>query len=85
VKKLQPKAIMKAPLQVEFEIGRTTKKLEEILNFRKGTVIKLEKSAKNVIRGYINGKEFAKGKTLRKQGEIFIRIENLKIKNKGGK
>jgi len=85
MKKIKPKSLMRAPLEVDFEIGRTTKKIEEILNFRKGTVIKLEQSEKNVIKGYVNGLEFATGKTLRKGGEIFIKIDDLIIRRKGGK
>lgn len=85
MKKIKANSLMKAPLEVDFEIGRTTKKIEEILNFRKGTVIKLEQSEKNVIRGYVNGLEFSRGKTLRKGGEIYIKIEELVIRRKGGK
>lgn len=84
MKKIKSKSLLRAPLHMDFEIGRTTKKIEEILNFRKGTVIKLEQSEKNVITGFVNGREFATGKTLRKGGEIYIKIDGLKIGRKGG-
>jgi flagellar motor switch/type III secretory pathway protein FliN len=84
MKKMKPKSLLGTSMHVDFEIGRTVKKIEEILKIRKGTVIKLEQSEKNVIKGYVNGVEFSTGKTLRKGGEIFIKIEGLEIRHKGG-
>lgn len=77
MKKIKPKALLKMPLKVEFETGRVEKTIEEVLSFKKGTILKLENSRKDVIQIYINQKHFAKGKTLRKNGWMHVKISEL--------
>lgn len=77
MKRIRPKALLKMPLQVEFETGRVEKTIEEVLGFKKGTILKLENSRKDIIQVYINQKHFAKGKTLRKNGMMYVEISEL--------
>ena len=77
MKKIKPKALLKMPLKVEFETGRVEKTIEEVLTFKKGTILKLENSRKDVIQIYVNQKHFAKGKTLRKNGWMHVKISEL--------
>lgn len=64
-------------MKVEYETGRVVKTLEEVLGFKKGTIIKLEKSKKDVIPIYINEKHYANGKALRKNGLMFVEVTEL--------
>lgn len=77
MKNLKPKALLKVPLKMDFEFGRTEKHLGEVLEFKKNSIIKLENSKKNVIQLYVNGSVFAEGKVLSKNGEIYVQITNL--------
>jgi flagellar motor switch protein FliN/FliY len=71
-------------LTLDFEVGRTTKTIEEVLQYKKGTIIKLEKSQKNVIQVYANGKLYANGKALRKDGEIYVKMSEI-LRKRGDK
>lgn len=53
--------IMTVPLQVTVEIGRTKKKIKEILEFNSGTIIELNKQAGTAVDIFVNGQAIAKG------------------------
>lgn len=53
--------IMTVPLQVTVEIGRTKKKIKEILEFTSGTIIELSKQAGTPVDIFVNGQAIAKG------------------------
>ncbi|MEG2688518.1 MAG: flagellar motor switch protein FliN, partial [Clostridia bacterium] len=53
--------IMSIPLQVTVEIGRTKKKIKEILEFSTGTIIELNKQAGTQVDVFVNGQAVAKG------------------------
>lgn len=53
--------IMKVPLQVSVEIGRTKKLVKEILEFGQGSLIVLDKLAGDQVDVYVNGQCIAKG------------------------
>ncbi len=53
--------IMKVPLQVSVEIGRTKKLVKEILDFGQGSLIVLDKLAGDQVDVYVNGQCIAKG------------------------
>lgn len=53
--------IMTVPLQVTVEIGRTKKKIKEILEFTSGTIIELNKQAGTPVDVFVNGQLIAKG------------------------
>lgn len=77
MKKLNPRALEKVILKMEFETGRMDKTIGEVLKLKKGTLLKIEKSKKDVIQVYINNKHFADGKALRKSGLMFVEITDL--------
>lgn len=83
MKKLKPKALLKIPMQVDFETGRSVKTLSEVLEFKKGTIIKLDNSEKNVIQVYANGVLHAYGKAVRKDGQMYVKITDL-VQNREG-
>jgi flagellar motor switch protein FliN/FliY len=53
--------IMSVPLQITVEIGRTSKKIKEILDFSAGTIVELNKQAGSQVDVYVNGQAIAKG------------------------
>lgn len=53
--------IMSVPLKITVEIGRTTKKIKEILDFTPGTIVDLDKQAGSQVDVFVNGKQIAKG------------------------
>lgn len=80
MKKIKSKAILKAKMDVTFEIGRSQKTIGDVLNLEKGKTIKLDDCIKDVIKMCVNGSEYAKGKAMRKDGELYIRITEIEHK-----
>ncbi len=69
--------IMDVPLQVTVEMGRTYKKIQEILEFTPGTVIELDKLAGDPIDVLVNGKFVAKGEVVVVDENYGIRITDI--------
>jgi flagellar motor switch protein FliN/FliY len=65
--------IMDVPLEVTVELGRTTKSIQDILEFAPGTIIELNKLAGEPIDVLVNGKIVAKG-------EVVVIDENFSIR-----
>ena len=65
--------IMDVPLEVTVELGRTNKKIKDILEFVPGTIIELDKLAGDPIDILVNGKFVARG-------EVVVIDENFGIK-----
>ena len=69
--------IMDVPLEVTVELGRTRKKIKEILEFSPGTVLELDKIAGEPIDVLINGKHVAKGEVVVIDENFGIRITDI--------
>ncbi len=69
--------IMDVPLEVTVEMGRTVKKIEEILEFSPGTIIELDKLAGDPIDILVNGKFVAKGEVVVIDENYGIRITDI--------
>lgn len=65
------------PLTVNFELGRTKKKVADLLAVTKGTVFRLEESEAKIVSVMLENKKVAKGKILTKDGKIFVEIIEL--------
>ncbi len=75
--------IMDVPLEVTVEMGRTYKKIEEILEFSPGTIIELEKLAGDPIDILVNGKFVAKGEVVVIDENYGVRITDIiNLKNR---
>ena len=72
--------IMDVPLEVTVELGRTSKSIQEILDFAPGTIIELNKIAGEPIDVLVNGKYVAKGEVVVIEESFGIRITEI-IKN----
>lgn len=77
MKKIEKKVILQAPISVSFEVGRTVKQIYELMEMKKGTVIKLDSSMKNEIVVYANEKKIGTGKAVRKDGEMYVKMTDI--------
>lgn len=69
--------IMDVPLQVTVELGRTSKSIQEILEFSPGTIIELNKIAGEPIDVLVNGKYVAKGEVVVIEESFGVRITEI--------
>jgi len=69
--------IMDVPLEVSVELGRTHKKIKEILEFSPGSVIELDKLAGEPIDIMVNGKFVANGEVVVIDENFGIRITDI--------
>jgi flagellar motor switch protein FliN/FliY len=69
--------IMDVPLDVTVELGRTSKSINEILDFAPGTIIELNKIAGEPIDVLVNGKFVAKGEVVVIEESFGIRITEI--------
>lgn len=74
--------IMDVPLEVTVELGRTTKSIQDILDFSPGTIIELNKIAGEPIDVLVNGKYVAKGEVVVIEESFGIRVTEI-IKEAG--
>lgn len=65
--------IMNVPLNVCVEIGKTKRKLKDVLNFNNGTVIELDKAADAPVDIIVNGQLIARG-------EVVVIDDNFGVK-----
>lgn len=69
--------IMDVPLDVTVELGRTSKSIQEILDFTPGTIIELNKIAGEPIDVLVNGKYVAKGEVVVIEENFGVRIAEI--------
>ncbi|HBN81221.1 MAG TPA: flagellar motor switch phosphatase FliY [Ruminococcaceae bacterium] len=69
--------ILSVPLEVTVEIGRTTKKIKEILDFTSGTILELDKQAGSQVDVFVNGKPIAKGDVVVVDDYYGVRITEI--------
>ncbi|MFD3445991.1 flagellar motor switch protein FliN [Microbacteriaceae bacterium 4G12] len=66
------------PLTIYFELGRTKKRIDDLLHITKGTLYRLEDSEKNMVRIMLENQEIGLGKILTKNGKMYVEITKLK-------
>lgn len=69
--------IMSVPLQVTVEIGRTKKKIKDILEFSQGTIVELDKQAGTQVDIIINGQVIAKGDVVVVNDNFGVRVTEI--------
>lgn len=69
--------LMDVPLQVSVELGRTTKKIREILEFGQGSIIELDKLAGEPVDILVNGKSIARGEVVVIDESFGVRITDI--------
>ena len=73
--------IMEVPLQVTVEIGRTHRKVQDILEFSKGSLVVLDKLAGDQVDLFVNGKCIARGDVVVVDDNFGVRITEIVQKN----
>ena len=69
--------LMDVPLQITVELGRTNKKIKEILEFGQGSIIELDKLAGEPVDILVNGKNIAKGEVVVIDESFGVRITDI--------
>lgn len=69
--------LMDVPLQISVELGRTRKKIREILDFGQGSIIELDKLAGEPVDILVNGKVIAKGEVVVIDESFGVRITDI--------
>lgn len=69
--------ILNVPLEISVEIGRTRKKVQDILSFSKGSLVLLDKLAGDQVDLYVNGKCIARGDVVVIDDNFGIRISEI--------
>ena len=69
--------IMEVPLQIAVEIGRTKRKVQDILTFSKGSLVVLDKLAGDQVDVFVNGKCIAKGDVVVVDDNFGVRITEI--------
>lgn len=69
--------IMEVPLQVTVEIGRTRRKVQDILEFSKGSLVVLDKLAGDQVDLFVNGKCIARGDVVVVDDNFGVRITEI--------
>jgi flagellar motor switch protein FliN/FliY len=69
--------IMEIPLQVSVEIGRTRRKVQEILELSKGSLVVLDKLAGDQVDLFVNGKCIARGDVVVIEDNFGVRITEI--------
>lgn len=69
--------LMNVPLSVSIEIGRTKKKIKEIMDFNQGSIIELEKQAGAPVDIVVNGQLMARGDVVVIDDNFAVRITEI--------
>ena len=69
--------IMSVPLEISVEIGRTRRKVEDILAFSKGSLVVLDKLAGDQVDLFVNGLCVAKGDVVVIDDNFGVRITEV--------
>jgi flagellar motor switch protein FliN/FliY len=69
--------IMSVPLEISVEIGKTKKKIKEILEFSQGTIVELDKQAGALVDIIVNGQMIARGEVVVVNDNFGVRISEI--------
>lgn len=69
--------IMDVPLNVSVEIGKTKRRLKDVLNFNNGTVVELDKQADAPVDIIVNGQLIARGEVVVIDDNFGVRISEI--------
>ena len=69
--------LMSVPLEISVEIGRTHKKVQDILSYTKGSLVVLDKLAGDQVDLFVNGQCIARGDVVVIDDNFGIRITEV--------
>ena len=73
--------LMKVPLEISVEIGRTKKLVRDILELTQGSLVVLDKMAGEQVDLFVNGQCIAKGDVVVVEDNFGIRITEIITRN----
>lgn len=79
--KANQEMLMKVPLEISVEIGRTKKLVRDILELTQGSLVVLDKMAGEQVDLYVNGQCIAKGDVVVVEDNFGIRITEIITRN----
>lgn len=78
--KTNQEMLMKVPLEISVEIGRTKRLVRDILEFTQGTLVVLDKMAGEQVDLFVNGQCIARGDIVVVEDNFGIRITEIVAK-----
>jgi flagellar motor switch protein FliN/FliY len=69
--------VLNVPVTVTVELGRTKRKIKEILEFGQGTIVELDKQAGSQVDVIVNGQMIARGDVVVVDDNFSIRITEI--------
>ena len=75
--KTNQEMLMKVPLEISVEIGRTKRLVKDILEFTQGTLVVLDKMAGEQVDLFVNGQCIAKGDIVVVEDNFGIRVTEI--------
>jgi flagellar motor switch protein FliN len=69
--------LLDIPLEVVVELGRTKKKISEVLELTSGSIVELDKMSGEPVDVYVNGKLVAKGEVVVIDEHFGVRIKEI--------
>jgi flagellar motor switch protein FliN len=69
--------LMDIPLEVVVELGRTKKKISEVLELTSGSIVELDKMAGEFVDVYVNNKLVARGEVVVIEEHFGVRIKEI--------
>jgi flagellar motor switch protein FliN len=69
--------LMDIPLEVVVELGRTKKKISEVLELTSGSIVELDKMAGEPVDVYVNNKLVARGEVVVIEEHFGVRIKEI--------
>lgn len=75
--KANQEMLMKVPLEISVEIGRTKRLVRDILEFTQGTLVVLDKMAGEQVDLFVNGQCIARGDIVVVEDNFGIRITEI--------
>jgi flagellar motor switch protein FliN/FliY len=76
-KEMNLQLLMDIPLEIVVELGRTKKKISEVLELTSGSIVELDKMAGEPVDVYINNKLSAKGEVVVIEEHFGVRIKEI--------
>lgn len=77
IEKMNLDLLLDIPLEIVVELGRTKKRISEVLELTSGSIVELDKMAGEPVDVYVNNKLIAKGEVVVIEEHFGVRIKEI--------
>jgi flagellar motor switch protein FliN len=77
IEKMNMDLLLDIPLEIVVELGRTKKKISEVLELTSGSIVELDKMSGEPVDVYVNNKLIAKGEVVVIEEHFGVRIKEI--------